>query len=79
MVELDDPVQVGVFFEEVKVHPVWFRWRGRKIQIQRVTMHWHSTQGRVSLSHFAVSNGLNLYELTLNHQDLTWRLTRADG
>ena len=77
--DLDEPVQVGVLCAPGQIRPVWFRWGGRKVEIKAVTMRWRSTQGRVLLSHFAVTDGLNLYELTVNHHSLTWRLTKTDG
>ncbi len=79
MTELDDPIQVAALFGGGQLRPVWFRWQGRKIEVRQVNLSWRSSQGRAILTHFAVTDGLNLYELTINHQDLTWRLTKSDA
>ena len=79
MVELNDPIQAGVLFAGSQVRPVWFRWRGRTVRVQKVTFRWCSMQGRERLSHFSVTDGTNLFELTFHAQGLTWRLTKADG
>ena len=77
MVGLDEPIQVGVLFGAGEVRPIWFRWRGRRIEVKAVTLRWCSRQGRESLTHFAVSDGLNLYELTFHPQQIAWRLTKV--
>jgi len=75
--DLREAIETGVLFGRGGIWPVWFRWNGRKVQVRQVTMRWRTTQGRALITHFAVTDGLNLYELTLNHQDLTWHLTGA--
>jgi hypothetical protein len=75
MIKLDEPIAVGVLFEKNVVRPVWFRRQGRKVEIQSVTSRWSVPQGRELVTHFGVSDGLNLYRLTLSHRTLVWRLS----
>lgn len=77
MVELDEPIQVEVLFGAGQVRPVWFRWRGRRIEVKAVTLRWDSRQGAEFLTHFAVSDGLNLYELTFHPRRFAWYLTKV--
>ena len=79
MLGLNEAIEVGVLFGSRGVRPVWFRWQGRRVEIKTVTLHWRHWEGWEMISHFTVSDDLNLYELILRHQALTWRLCRVEA
>ena len=74
MIDLDEPITVGVLFERTAVRPVWFRWQGRTVKIKEVTSRWQTSRGSVLLTHLAVTDGINLYGLVLDQRHLTWKL-----
>ena len=77
-VEIDEPVTVGVVFDRGAVRPVWLAWQGRKRVLREVTLRWQGKEGRATLAYFSVTDGTHLYELCLNTEQLTWRLTKVE-
>ena len=76
--ELDEPIQVEVFFADGKTKPLWFLWRGRKIAVKETTFMWKHTEGVSTFAHFAVTDGFDTYELVLNSKLFSWRLRKVE-
>ncbi len=78
--EIDEPVTVGVVFDPARggVRPVWLVWQGRKRVLREVTLRWQGKEGRATLAYFSVTDGMQLYELCLNTEQLAWRLTKVE-
>lgn len=74
--EIDEPIQVEATFSGTGLRPLWFTWKGRRYKIKEVTYTWGDSQGKSRLYYFSASDGVNLYELCFNAENLTWRLNR---
>ncbi len=74
---IGEPVAVGAIFRHGRVHPRWFVWKGKKIAVQEVTFRWEDEQGEAKRYYFSASDGVNLYELCLNAEKMSWRLERV--
>ena len=75
--EIHEPIQVGVVFDRNQIRPVWFVWRGRRHDVQRVTYIWNDRQGAARLFRFAVTDGANVFELCFNAGAARWDLERV--
>jgi hypothetical protein len=76
--EIHEPVDVGVLFrKDQKPVPKWFRWGGRKHDVERVEMSWKSHQGESPLLFFSVTAGGSVFELSLDQKTLHWTLEKV--
>lgn len=72
-------VRVGaVFGPGPAIRPVWFDWRSRKYTVRNVTMRWSHREGENRHLHFAVTDGMALYELVYDTGGQIWRLESLD-
>ena len=78
-VTIDEEIRVGVAFDSRKVFPVWFLWRDRYYKVKAVNFSWNSAEGTAKLHHYAVTDGVNTYELCFNSRTLEWRLGKITG
>jgi hypothetical protein len=74
VVYLGEPVQVGAVFKKGEVIPRWFLYRGRKVLVKGVTFSWKEREGQSLFYHFSVSDGVNLYDLAFQAENLSWQL-----
>ena len=74
--ESSEPIDAGVIFRNGRVEPVTLVVRGRKIRVKEVTFRWtHRFRG--GLWHcFAVTDGVNLFEIGFDAEGLRWRLLK---
>ncbi len=77
MVIVGEDIRVGAAFDDGKIMPLWFRWRGRYYKVESVNFTWSSNEGNGKLRHYAVTSGANNYELCFNSRDLEWKLVRV--
>jgi len=77
METIDEQIIVGAIFRNNTVKPRWFIWNDRKYQIKEVTFNWKSRIGSDTISHFSVSDGKNLYEISLSQKYLSWKLEKV--
>ena len=61
-----------------KISPIWFIWRGNKYKVKKVTYIWSERKGNITLYHFSVYDGINLYDLIYNASSLVWSLGSVD-
>lgn len=73
-----ESVKVGAVFRRGTVVPRWFLYRGRKIPVKEVTYTWTERQGASVFFHFSVSDGVNLYELSFQPQQLVWNVEAVE-
>lgn len=79
MQNIRENIRVAVIFGPGnKMRPVWFDWRRRKYEVLEVTYTWHERQGEATILHFAVSDGVNLFELAWNSARGAWSLAAVD-
>jgi hypothetical protein len=76
--EVNALIKVGAVFKGDKIIPKWFVWEGRKYEIKEVNYTWQDRQGIEVLYHFAVTDGINYYELSFNNQKMVWKLKKID-
>jgi len=74
--EINERIKVYTVFNTAgqKIVPVKFHWSGRMYRAEEITYRWRSRQGAVTLLHFAVREGQNLFELVFNTHEMTWEL-----
>ena len=78
--DLNEEIQVGAIFgrEKKLIKPVWFIWKRKKYFIKEITYTWKTGEGRGSLYHFSVTDGISLYNIAYNSDRMIWRLCAVD-
>lgn len=74
MVEINEPINVWVFFAGNLIKPSSFFWRQRQIKIDKVNLVHTSKNGNCTFYHFSVSSGGNFYRLRLDTGKMRWFL-----
>ncbi|MDH7480906.1 MAG: hypothetical protein QHH26_02885 [Armatimonadota bacterium] len=74
---IDENIRVCAAFEGRRVFPIWFRWRDRYYKVKKINFTWKSNQGSAKLHYYAVTDGINTYELCFNSRTLEWILDRV--
>jgi hypothetical protein len=72
--EIGEAIDVGAIFSMNRAVPVWFRWKGQKIDIIQVTKTWPVKDNTDTILHFSASCTGGEYELSFNQRTLAWRL-----
>jgi hypothetical protein len=76
--EISEPVEVITFFENGRVHPLRFKWKGTVHRVRRVNGSWSSRDGERYKVYFSVStDGPDCYELLFDATEFKWELTRV--
>jgi hypothetical protein len=78
MLELQESINVWVFFKGAKIQPFIFFWKGRKIKIESINMVHTSKDGDKLFYHFSVSAGGNFYKLRFELNSLKWCLEEVE-
>jgi len=72
--KIDEPVEVLVKFDQVKVEPTFFKWRGKTYRIEKINLVHKERQGNDKVYYFSVSDNANFFRLAFFTADLSWRL-----
>ena len=72
--DFGDRVDVCARFSRGNITPLWFLWRGRKYDIQRVTFSWEERRGKAMVKHFSVTDGASVFEIGYDSEKLDWKL-----
>ena len=75
---LHKTVSVGAVFRRSSVVPQWFGYQGRKIAIKEITYSWKEKRGESMFLHFVVTDGINLYDLSFQPEQLSWHLEAVE-
>ena len=75
--EVKQHIKVDAVFENELISPKWFKWVNKKFDIKKINMRWKSFSGNAILTHFSVTAGNNLYEITFNQKSLEWMLDKV--
>lgn len=78
MLQINEPINVWVFFEKSSIKPHTFFWQNRKIKIDKINLIHTTKQGEGVFYHFSVSGGGNFYRLRLDQKELRWFLESVD-
>jgi hypothetical protein len=75
--DLDDLIDVIVIFENHRLRPVRFRWKGHIHKIARVTGAWKAREGEHAIRHFAVvESKANYFQLTYTERLTKWAISK---
>jgi len=76
---IDERIRVAAIFGDCEggIRPVWFEWRKRRIQVEKIAYRWQGRRGTEKLLYFAVSSQGNSYELCYFTANQYWRLNRT--
>lgn len=76
---INEPVKVGVVFgDNGGIKPKWFIRNRNRVDISKINYRWKTKEGRKTIYRFAVSDGVNVFELSYNQEDSKWELTAID-
>jgi hypothetical protein len=75
--EIKEKIKTGVVFINGNVHPRWFEWRNKKMDVKKITYKWQTVKGDSVLLHFSVECSSGLYELSYNQKTMDWILEQA--
>lgn len=76
--EVHDPIEVITFFEQGKLRPLRFKWKGQVYKISRVHSSWSVREGLSRQCHFSVTAGTpDCFELVFDTSDFNWKLARV--
>ncbi len=78
MLEIQESVNVWVFFKGKLIQPYYFFWKGRQIKIDKVNLVHTSKEGATIFYHFSVSSGGNFYRLKFDTCKLNWILEMVE-
>lgn len=79
MVEIGEPIDAVVKFENGKVKPAKIRWRGQVQKIKEVTGWWRSEKGKTKFFHLSlITESGDYYEIALNTKSLVWYLEKLE-
>lgn len=78
MLEIQEPIDVWVFFKGSQIQPYYFFWHGRQIKVEKINLvHTSKNEGR-TFYHFSVSSGGNFYRLGFDTGKLNWVLEAVE-
>lgn len=78
MLEIQEPINVWVFFKNNLIQPYSFFWRAREIKIEKINLIHTSKNGASVFYHFSISSGGNFYRLKFDTAKLSWTLEAAE-
>lgn len=74
MLEINEPINVWVFFKGNLIQPHSFFWHSRQIKVEKINLVHTSKEGASVFYHFSVSSGGNFYRLRLDTTKMNWIL-----
>ena len=74
MEEINESVNVWVFFKGSLIEPWCFFWKSRQIKIDKINLVHTAKEGAVTFYYFSVSSGGNFYRLRFDSGKLKWIL-----
>ncbi len=74
--EIKEKIEVNVIFSDRKIKILWFIWRGKKYIVKKITFFWKTSDGEKKKYCFALSNGIDVFEVSFIPEDLIWYLEK---
>ena len=75
--DMDEPVEVVVVFQNNRMRPSRFRWKGQVYKISEVTGDWKTDVGAYRIRHFAVvDNSSNFFQLSYDERKTNWIISK---
>jgi hypothetical protein len=75
---VSEQVKVLAVFDEKGFQPLRFQWRGIAYPVKQITFRWRERKGGAVIYRFAVSDGVNAFQLTYNSERLDWKVEAGD-
>lgn len=72
--KINEPVEVLVKFNQTKVEPTFFKWRGKTYRVEKINMVHKERLGNDKIYYFSVSDNANFFRLAFSTADLSWKL-----
>ena len=79
--QIHERVEVLTSFTKQSLKPLVMKWRNRKYYLKKVTLNYHSYDGRESIHYFSVADAGNYFKLAFYTKSMTWYLEEhySDG
>jgi len=78
MVEINEPINVCVFFKQNSIQPYVFYWKSRQIKVDKINLVHTSKFGSNLFYHFSISSGGNFYRLKFDTLKMSWFLEAVE-
>ncbi|MCM8767237.1 MAG: hypothetical protein NC816_04155 [Candidatus Omnitrophica bacterium] len=75
--EINERIVAGVIFKNGSMKIKWFIWKNKKINIKKITYKWKTKTGEKNIYNFAVTDGINVFEISFSPEDLIWNLEKV--
>jgi hypothetical protein len=75
--DINAVISVGAVFANGKVIPMWFKWKGNRLEVKEVKKTWSTAVERVNTLHFSIIGPAGYYELSFNQKTLVWILEKT--
>lgn len=72
--KVDDSIEVMVNFSNHKVRPVFFKWKDKTYQVEKLNLVHQEKDGNDKIYYFSVSDKVNYFRLAFFTCDLSWRI-----
>ena len=72
--KVNEPIEVQVNFNSRQVIPVFFKWRGRTYQVDKLNLAHKERDGNDKIYYFSVSDKANYFRLAFFTRVLSWRI-----
>lgn len=75
--EINERIIVGAIFKNGTIKIKYFIWKNRKIEIKKITYKWKTKIGKKDVFNFAVTDGINIFEVSFIPEDFIWNLEKV--
>jgi len=73
---IDENIRVISLFENGKMKPILFSWRGRNYKVLRTVFSYSKNAGREKIFYFSIDTGGAIFELAFNQERFLWKITK---
>ncbi len=71
-------IDVCAIFKKNFVSIKWFEWKGRQIEVNKITHKWYTKDGQNKILHLAVTGDNGYYEISYNINTFEWILEKTE-
>ena len=71
---INEPISILVSFNQNKVLPLLFQWRGKKYKIEKLNLVHKKRDGTDTIYYFNVTDKTNYFKLSFSTKNLNWRI-----
>lgn len=74
--DLNEKIDVLAWFENAKIYPREFSWKGKIYKIKKINYNWQERLGSETLNCFSVDTGSDLYQISFNNTTYSWKIDK---